>query len=79
MEISGGQFLALLNPFPSFCVANGAKDKDLMAIFGREQKNEYGFRIHHLLLLKFINFSFIRTFVTFESCSKQLDTDIADY
>ena len=50
-----------------------------MAIFGREQKNEYGFRIHHLLLLKFINFSFIRTFVTFESCSKQLDTDIADY
>ena len=79
VEISGGQFLALLNPFPSFCVANGAKDKDLMAIFGREQKNEYDFRIHHLLLLKFINFSFIRTFVTFESCSKQLDTDIADY
>jgi len=36
VEISGGQFLALLNPFPSFCVANGAKDKDLIAKSGRD-------------------------------------------
>jgi len=58
MEISGGQFLALLNPFPSFCVANGAKDKDLMAIFGREQKKRERFQntppitaeIHQFLL-----------------------------
>jgi hypothetical protein len=76
VEISGGQFLALLNPFPSFCVANGAKDKDLIAKSGRDsfqkknrqgtkKKNDYYFGLGHQFLLTFINFSFRRTFINF--------------